>query len=74
MKPATKKADAEVWKLYHAGVAPKDIVTKTGLTIKQVYNGLHRERIRRGIKIQAKGRGRPRNKKDGKKQKKRNLR
>ena len=71
MKPSTKKIDAEVWKLWKDGNAPKDIRTTLGLTLSQVYKGLARERRRRKIPL-LKGVGRPR--KDGKRPEKRRAR
>jgi hypothetical protein len=62
MKPATKKMDARIWKLWKDGEAPKDIKAKLELSSTWVvYHALKRERKRQKISApkRAKTRQRP---------------
>ena len=52
LKPATKKTDAQVWKMYQDGVVPKDIALALNITYAQVSKGLYRERRKRRIPLQ----------------------
>lgn len=65
MKPATKKTDAAVWKMYQDGHAPKDIAPALNITYAQVSKGLYRERRRRRIPlVKSKRRGTNGNKRE----------